>query len=288
MNLSFGKTVLTDIAECNSTIEFLYPKEENFYKSRCEDPYLRQILELNGHYPNKLTYRINNFGFRGRDFKEDTDCDVAIGSSNTWGGGNFEENLYHNLISQKTNRIMYNLGQPAGTCDGTYRLCEYWLPILKPKTVYAVWPHYERKELLLVKDRDDVQKIIPKHMSRGESLRKEQKWPESGRFYNTWFHTVQNSTLNSLRNLRAIQKLCDSIDAEFKAVRPRDFVYEDLSEELKQQPTYNVQGGPWPYTDIGRDFKHRGAHFHKLVADKLLNESCDPDIIAEDLIRLTY
>jgi len=139
MSLILGKVAQSDPSVCNTESTWIpsYKYEESRYNRNLLDVKRRYILEINGHIPNNMTYRINNYGFRGDNWEIGTDCDVCIGSSNTWGGGNYEENIYPTLIAKETSRTVYNLGYPAGTADGSFRYATYWLPILKPKTVYS-------------------------------------------------------------------------------------------------------------------------------------------------------
>ena len=280
MTLYLGKTVQKDLSILNTTSTFLPTAsgEEHRYNNALEDPIRRKILELNNHIPNNMNYRFNNYGFRGEDFIVGTDCDVCIGSSNTWGGGNYEENIYPSLIAKQTGRTVYNLGHPAGTADGCYRYSAYWLPKLMPKTVYSVWPAVGRTEIILSGTDELTKNKIKwaKHISKAESKRKtvEDEWPnDNSEWFGKYFGNTENSTINNLKNLHAIKQICDTIGAEFIVARPTVINLTDLSAELQAQDTVNIQGGAWPHGDIGRDFKHRGSEFHKLITEYLLNRN---------------
>jgi hypothetical protein len=278
MSLILGRVAQLNPEMVNTDTTFLtsYPGEKYKYDDACKDTYLRRILELNNHLPNKMTYRVNSLGFRGEDWNIGTDCDVTIGSSNTWGGGNYEENIYCSVIARETKRTVYNLGYPAGTADGVFRYCFYWLPKLMPKTVYYCMPSYKRCEIIVTDKQKDTK--IHKHISWGERKRKAEnnQWPTTDKWYYKWFENDENSLLNNLKNMMAIKQLCDSIGAELKVTRPGYIKLTDMPKELQEQAksgdTYKIQGGEWPIGDIGRDLKHRGATFQKLIAQRLLEK----------------
>ena len=258
--------------------------EEPRYNEYVNDDH-RHILKMSGHIPNTMSYRLNNYGFRGEDFTVGSDCDVAIGSSNTWGGGTHEEFIFPTLIAQRTNRTVYNLGFPAGTSDGTFRYCEYWLPKLKPKNVYACWPSPARSELVV--DHDGRKHII--HLAKSETKWKKllNKWPANGKWFTKWFANMENSYLNNLKNLYAVKYICEQIGANLIVARPDVITYDNLPEELKILPTFNIQRGAWPISDIGRDFKHPGPVWHSMFADYRL-ENNDFDVIVKELNEKTF
>jgi hypothetical protein len=254
-----------------------YKGEKYKYDDALKDSKLRKILELNNHLPNNMTYRVNSLGFRGDNWDIGTDCDVTIGSSNTWGGGNYEENIYSSVIARETNRTVYNLGYPAGTADGVFRYCFYWLPKLMPKTVYYCMPSYKRCEI--IEEDSATGNKIHKHISWGERKRKQDgnQWPATDKWFYKWFENDENSLLNNLKNMMGIKQLCISIGAELKVTRPDYITIADLPQALQSQAesgdTHKIQGGEWPIGDIGRDFKHRGATFQQLLAERLLNNN---------------
>ena len=273
MSLTIGRVAQLDSSMVNTNTTFLTSNqgEKDRYEAALKEVKGRKILELNNHIPNNMTYRVNSLGFRGDDWDIGTDCDVTIGSSNTWGGGNYEENLYSSVIARETNRTVYNLGYPAGTADGTFRYAMYWLPKLMPKTVYSCWPTAERLEMIQTKDGEKMHK----HISWNERPSKieQNRWPATDQWYFKWFENPENSLLNNLKNLMAVKQLCDSIGAEFRMTRPRYIKIEHLPKALQDQETISIQGGAWPIGDIARDFKHRGAEFQRLLAERLLKTS---------------
>lgn len=273
MSLILGRPAHIDRSKINTNTTFLtsYKTEEEKYNSALEDTNKKRILELNGHIPNNMTYRVNNYGFRGDNWDIGTDCDVTMGSSDTWGGGNYEEDIYPTLIAKQTGRTVYNLGYPAGTADGVFRYAYYWLNKLKPKTVYTLFPNPKRAELIL---RDEASgELYHKHWSWSERKRKirDNVWPATDPYYFKWFSTDANSLLNNLKNMLALKQICDNIGAELRLSRWNYITIADLPEEYQQQSTYEIQGGHWPIGDIGRDFKHRGKMFHKLFTERLLS-----------------
>lgn len=289
MSLILGRVAQLDPSMVNTNTTFLtsYKNEEEKYNSALEDSNKRRILELNGHIPNNMSYRVNNYGFRGDDWDIGTDCDVTLGNSNTWGGGNYEENIYPTLISKQTGRTVYNLGYPAGTADGVFRYAVYWLPILKPKTVYTLFPSPKRSELIRV--HKETGELYHTHWSWSERNRNVRKdlWLAKETYYWKWFSNDANSLLNNLKNMLALRQICDNIGAELRLSRSYYITMADLPEEYQQQSTYEIQDGHWPIGDIGRDFKHRGKLFHKLISERLLSTN-DYDTEVNTLTEKIY
>jgi hypothetical protein len=98
---------------------------------------------------------------------------------------------------------------------------------------------------------------------------------------------MENSYLNNLKNLYAVKYICEQIGANLIVARPDVITYDNLPEELKILPTFNIQRGAWPIVDIGRDFKHPGPVWHSMFADYIL-ENNDFDTIVKELNEKTF
>lgn len=72
---------------------------------------------------NKFFVRNNSDGFRGGEFDADSDI-VILGDSIVWGYGVSEPDMFANILVQKTNKKIINLGLPGYSPDQEYLLYE--------------------------------------------------------------------------------------------------------------------------------------------------------------------
>lgn len=186
-----------------------------------------------------VSYKFNSYGFRTHSLDDiQQPCWLVLGGSDTIGMANPEDVRWSNLLEQQYNTTVYNLGISGGSADTVTRLAVGWLDYIKPEKVFVQWPPPWRFEL--VEDNNGTKRI--KHVT----------WREGIQFATQYFLEDQNSWINYNKNKTMIRGLC--------AERGIDY-YETgmLSEDLKQTPK-------------GRDDKHGGAEYHKLIADYFIKK----------------
>lgn len=110
--------------------------EENFKNNPMPD-----------HTKTSITYTYNKFGFRTHEFDFDnTEKNIlCFGCSHTEGIG--VQNPWPALLQEKLpDYKVYNLGHGGGSSDTVARLITNYVPMLKPKKVFILWPPQHRYE----------------------------------------------------------------------------------------------------------------------------------------------
>ena len=102
-----------------------------------KDPYIGTIDEIN-------IYNINEFGFRGEAYK---DSEVIVsGCSITFGIGVPESGRWGNLLSNKINKNITNLGSPGASVESiSSNIIQYCLNNKMPKEIFCLLPDFFRK-----------------------------------------------------------------------------------------------------------------------------------------------
>lgn len=109
-----------------------------------KDPYIGTIDETN-------TYNINEFGFRGKAYK---DSEVIIsGCSITFGIGVPESGRWGNLLSNKINKNIMNLGSPGASIESiSTNIIQYCLNNKMPKEIFCLLPDFFRRMVVADKE----------------------------------------------------------------------------------------------------------------------------------------
>lgn len=201
-------------------------------------------LKLNGWLDKEITYTINEEGFRTEELKEPKDS-LFFGCSNTFGIGLQEKNIWPSIVKEELKITGYNLGVPGGSNDTIFRLANYWIPIIKPKYVFALTPDEARKEYILKnKIIQMCSNLNPKSSEDEKVLRK---------FYEDQIVSDWESEINYQKNILAIERLCEKNNCKFVNISIYDF--------------YNV-----PIKDLARDLQHKGENFQKFIANKFIEK----------------
>jgi hypothetical protein len=108
------------------------------------DPFLPTIDEIN-------TYEINSLGLRG---EVDLDADVlASGCSITFGIGVPEEGRWTNILSNKMNKSVMNLGNPGGSVATICKhIISYCMNNKMPKEIFCLMPDFARSMVVVDKE----------------------------------------------------------------------------------------------------------------------------------------
>jgi hypothetical protein len=102
-----------------------------------KSPHIGTIDEIN-------TYNINEFGFRGEAYK-DSEV-VASGCSITFGIGVPESARWTNLLSNKINKSIMNLGNPGASVESAVNtIIQYCVNNKMPKEIFCLMPDFFRR-----------------------------------------------------------------------------------------------------------------------------------------------
>lgn len=104
-----------------------------------------------GTIDEKNTYKINQFGFRG---EIDQDSDVfASGCSITFGIGVPESGRWTNLLGNKINKNVTNLGSPGASVESICNnIIQYSLNNKMPKEIFCLFPDFFRSMVVIDKE----------------------------------------------------------------------------------------------------------------------------------------
>jgi len=125
---------------------YYHPFAQNAIDSKWngKDVYIGTIDEIN-------TYSINEFGFRGEAYK---DSEVIVsGCSITFGIGVPESGRWGNLLSNKINKNIMNLGSPGASVESmSTNIIQYCLNNKMPKEIFCLFPDFFRKMVVADKE----------------------------------------------------------------------------------------------------------------------------------------
>jgi len=133
---------------------FTNTKNLGYYKPFAKDvvdskwdgksPNIGTIDEIN-------TYTINEFGFRGENY-QDSEV-LAFGCSITFGLGVPESARWTNLLSNKINKSIMNLGSPGASVESiSYSIIHYCLNNKMPKKIFCLMPDFFRRMVVADKE----------------------------------------------------------------------------------------------------------------------------------------
>lgn len=196
----------------------------------------------------KLEYKLNQYGFRTKDWTDNKDeCYMALGCSNTLGIGTPEENRWSNLVEEHTGVTVYNLGIGGGAPDTVTRLLLGWVDEIKPTKVFVLWPNYNRWEL---GKSDRIALYLPSTVS---SIVNSNNTPKKfgADYLMQYLGEDFNSEINMIRNNYTLKGICEERNIDCYALKVADFRHTDLNN--------------------ARDGKHNGALFQKAIADEFIN-----------------
>jgi hypothetical protein len=162
-------------------------------------------------------YEINSIGFRGK-FYESPDV-VGVGCSITFGLGIPESGRWTNILSDRINKDVLNLGNPGASvetmCNNIIRYC---LNNKMPKEIFCLFPDFFRN--MVVVDKEFYKSKIKRRSNDNEDLRSTFCNPEVIKFKNSVFMQIDNQTyiedsvsphqliLNSVNFIYILESFC--------------------------------------------------------------------------------
>jgi hypothetical protein len=200
----------------NETLNWFEMDSEKLYLSNLETQYWN--LEKHNWINRNFTYKLNSHGFRCDEFTNDPSA-MFLGCSQTVGIGLPLEHTWAYILSQKMNLKMVNLGIGGTGPDSAFRLANHYIPILKPKIVIYLQPDSSR---LLLINRNN--KFINLSVNNDKNL--------YSSFYFEWVMNEENLHLHSLRNLLAIESICNRNNIKLLTFTGQQFIRVDFARDL--------------------------------------------------------
>lgn len=108
-----------------------------------------------------VSYKLNSYGYRGKEFKETADI-MTLGCSFTFGVGLPEEKMWANILANKLEMSLVNLGFPGDSTMGQIRKAfSYFKKFGNPKIIVCLFP-LNRIEMPI-----DENFLFPHYMNKG-------------------------------------------------------------------------------------------------------------------------
>ena len=215
--------------------------EELYLRNRREQP---ELLAQHGWWDYRpFDYRFNSHGFRSAEFDHRPSI-MYLGCSLTMGIGVAQEQTWAYRVSERLGMGCWNLAQGGAAMDTCFRSAEHWVTRLRPERVIMLCPP-ERLEW--VDEDGDAHTLLPSEQTGRESK------GAMGEFYRRWLTHPENNRLNYLKNLWAMERLCDRQNI--------------VMHHWRWQDMFDLR-----CPSLARDLWHPGAETHQLFAEKVLRE----------------
>lgn len=229
-----------NLSLANSTHPWNSSDSKESYQRLCENPVHQQYFKEQGWDQDlAISYRFNQFGFRGADFATNNNL-LTLGCSFTMGVGLPESAIWPSKLAQALGLTACNISWGGNSMDGCFRMAEFWIPKLKPQVVALLAPPLNRHELCTD---SEIISFVPEDQAQYI-----QDWYIKTRTVNE-----ENSRLNFVKNKLAIAQLC--------SVNKARFIMLDSLQEMSRSRE-----------EVGyaRDHMHAGPKGHELVVNKFL------------------
>lgn len=251
MNQIVYKSIFDHLS--NTELEWSQGDTQDRYENNLKKQYSE--LDRLGWLDKKFTYKLNSQGFRSDEFSKD-DSIMFLGCSYTFGTGLPLENTFAHIVSTRLNLKCYNLGQPGGSNDTTFRLAYGYIPKLKPKIVVLNTIQHLRLELIS-KDSNNNPNLILNYLNTNS-------YDGFSNFYNEWIYNDVNTYMNYQKNLLAIKQLCLNFSCKFIETDSLKMIVSDSNEGTRRDRIELSQ-------DFARDLQHPGVKCNLKYANKILS-----------------
>ncbi len=201
-----------------------------------------QLTKYGFDHEHAIVYRMNSHGFRCDEFSQEPGF-IALGCSFTCGIGLPVEQTWPWQVGSALGLRAWNLGIGSASLDTCFRMLVNYLDQLQPKFVMLLIPHAYRFEIHAA---DGPFWFMPGVVVNDKSLQTVQK---------VWYANDQNSHINQIKNLWAMQHLCSE-----RGIR---LITQDIPTE-PQDVTDR-----WP---TARDLLHNGNSTQTLWANNFLKK----------------
>lgn len=226
---------------------YRYTDTEDLYHSNLYLPEKRKLLQLNNWTADNISYKENSEGFRSSEFVEGGI--LCLGCSLTLGLGLDEDNIWPNILGQALGIPVNNLGLPAFSNDGCFRLADHYITTLKPRMVFMLTPSKNRFE---IKIDEGYRSLIPAYLYPNmQKYHKERGIEDYIPFLKNWVANNENFELNFKKNVLAIKSLCGEVP-----------FFHQTAEETRE---LTIEG------DLARDLVHPGRKWQHIIASKFID-----------------
>ena len=223
------------VVHANSVQAWMPMDSHDRWMDNCRDPVRRHMLVSHGWLPEQqITYSFNSHGFRSPEFN-DLSSILCLGCSFTMGIGLPLHQTWPSILQDLIGKTCWNLGLGGSSLDTAFRLVQYYVNHLNITAVLCLVPESKRFEIF-----KNGQPCIINWSN----------YHPYNKFYKHWMCDDKNAEINELKNLLAIEKLCDSISIPFK------YMYAEIEMGLAGERS------------LARDLTHSGYLEQKACAQK--------------------
>jgi len=212
----------------------------------------KNLLEKNNWIDTQIIYSHNNYGFRtpdNFDIINPKDGNMFLGCSVTEGIGLHLEDTWAYKINKKLGGCFYNLSQSGTGIETIYRLLKTWYPIIKPKNVFIMALHKNRKEFINKKKFN--YDVFGPWLFDKKNKTSDKKIKEI--FYEYFLISEDETTIFWERNWDAIKSVAKEYNIN---------LYKVNEEKCYDAKTESTNKDSW-----ARDCAHYGTLFHNMISD---------------------
>jgi hypothetical protein len=227
-------------------------KKFNWFQTDSEEKYQEHLktrpgkLKELGWIDNSFTYEFNSLGFRCKEIT-DTDSIMFLGCSVTVGVGLPNHSIFPTLIAEKLNLQCVNMGVGGTSSDTAFRIASLYIEKVRPKILVATLLFPERTELLTGQG---VVRFNPEMLSLKNLHKLERQYTME--YYEKWIEIPETAHINQMKNILAINKLCDMYNVKF------------VSQTASRIPIN--------FYNQARDLMHPGTEYHEKLAEIILEK----------------
>jgi hypothetical protein len=236
----------------------------------------------------EMGYRITKkTGFRACTGNLKSKSILALGCSDTFGSGNFNENTWPYIVSKELNFPVINGGVGGGSLTQCYKNLVLINSIAKLDTVMVLIPERTR-ELFFFQDKKDythngfnMTSFSASHLPNGNSFQSSVSSEQQKELISFYHHSTlldESVFLSWTRNLNAIENLCYKKginlilmpNPSFYKEYYKDYCSKTLGRDFEMAKNYSK----------ARDFMHLGADFQHDIAQYFIERYKTLKIVA--------
>lgn len=203
----------------NQTLDWLPSDDQKTYNHNLINKH--DLLKQHNWLEKSFTYQFNSFGFRCDEFDSAADNILFLGCSFTCGIGLPYQETWAYQVAQALGYKNCNLGIGGSSLNTAFRLGHIYIRSLKPKIVILLEPDKYRLEIL---NHNGYYDVLP-NMWGG--------WKDDiDPFYKIWISNERNSDMNRLKNVLALEQICNLNNIKFQSFRIDEMYDLDRARDL--------------------------------------------------------